>query len=181
MTLSSPKNFLGGAAVIPLVALAVAGCGGGSDNNNATAAATPPKTSSGNSATVGVANSGLGNILVDSQGRTIYLFDKDSGTKSTCSGECATDWPPVRSSGQPTVGKGLTASELATTTRSDGKPQVTYNGHPLYLFAGDHNPGDINGQGLNAFGAKWYVLSPAGNQITQTAGGGSSTGGNSVY
>jgi predicted lipoprotein with Yx(FWY)xxD motif len=91
------------------------------------------------------------------------------------------DWPPVRSGGKPTAGKGLTASELGTTARSDGKPQVTYNGHPLYLFAGDHNPGDTNGQGLNAFGAKWYVLSPAGNQITKSAGGSSSSGGNGVY
>ena len=173
----SPITFLAAAAVVPLVALAVAGCGGG-DDNNATASAAPPKTPSGQSATVGVANSNLGRILVDSKGRTLYLFKQDSGPKSTCFGECASDWPPVRAHGKPTVGRGLTASKVRTTPRSDGKPQVTYNGHPLYLFAGDKNPGDTNGQGLSAFGAKWYVLSRAGNQITEQA---SSTGGNSVY
>jgi predicted lipoprotein with Yx(FWY)xxD motif len=69
-------------------------------------------------------------------------------------------------------------AKVGTTARPDGEPQVTYNGHPLYLFAGDQNPGDKNGQGLSAFGAKWYVLSPAGNQITQQP---SSSGGNSGY
>jgi predicted lipoprotein with Yx(FWY)xxD motif len=181
MTRSKPFTFLAGAAAVPLVALAVAGCGGGDDSSNATAAVTPPKTASGRTATVGVANSGLGKILVDSQGRTLYLFKQDTGTKSTCSGECASDWPPLRTNDKPTVGRGLTASKVGTTPRSDGKAEVTYNGHPLYLFAGDKKPGDINGQGLNAFGAPWYVLSPAGNQITQSAGGSSSTGGNSVY
>jgi predicted lipoprotein with Yx(FWY)xxD motif len=172
MTRSRPINFLAGAAAVPLVALVVAGCGGG-DDGNATAAVTPPKTASGGSATVGVANTGLGKILVDSQGRTIYLFQQDTGTKSTCSGECATQWPPVRATGNPTVGKGLTASKVATTPRSDGKPQVTYNGHPLYLFGGDSSAGDTNGQGLNAFGASWYAVSPAGNaDTTQAAGGG---------
>jgi predicted lipoprotein with Yx(FWY)xxD motif len=177
MTLTKPINFLAGAAVIPLVALAVAGCGGGDDNNNATASVSPPKTSSGNSATVGVANSSLGKIVVDSQGRTIYLFEKDTGATSTCSGECAVDWPPVTTNGKPTVGNGLTASKVGTTKRSDGSRQVTYNGHPLYLFEGDHNPGDVNGQGINAFGAAWYVVSPGGAEITtQSASGGSSNG-----
>lgn len=178
MTRSNPFTFLAGAAVVPLVALAVAGCGGGDDSSDATAAVTPPKTASGRTATVGVANSGPGKILVDSQGRTLYLFKQDTGTTSTCSGECASDWPPLRANGKPTVGRGLTASKVGTTARSDGKPEVTYNGHPLYLFAGDKNPGDTNGQGLNAFGAPWYVVSPAGNQITQQT---SSTGGNGVY
>jgi predicted lipoprotein with Yx(FWY)xxD motif len=150
--------------VIPLVALAVAGCGGGNDNGTATAA--PPKTASGRVATIGVDNnSSLGKILVDSQGRTIYLFQKDTGTKSTCFGACAVAWPPVRTSGTPTVGKGLTASKAGTTSRSDGNPQVTYNGHALYLYQGDQNPGETNGQALTAFGGRWFVLSPAGNPV----------------
>ncbi len=177
MTRSRPITFLATAAVVPLVALAVTGCGGSDNNNDATAASPPPKTASGNSATVGVANSGLGNILVDSQGRTIYLFQQDTSTTSTCTGACATDWPPVRAGGKPTIGKGLTASKVGTTPRSDGKPQVTYNGHPLYLFSGDSNPGDTNGQGVSAFGAKWYVLSPAGNTITATSQSSGSGGG----
>jgi predicted lipoprotein with Yx(FWY)xxD motif len=164
-------------AAVALVALAVAGCGGNDDNGNAQASSAPPKTKNGGSATVGVASSSLGNILVDSQGRTIYLFQQDTGTKSTCSGECAVDWPPVRVSGKPKAGSGVNASMLGTTTRTDGQPQVTYNGHPLYLFDGDSSAGDTNGQAITAFGAAWYVVSPAGNAITSqstsTSGGGS--------
>jgi len=170
-------TILAGAAVIALVALAVAGCGGDDDDGGQATAATP-KTKSGHAATIGVETSGsLGKILVDSQGRTIYLFEKDTGATSTCSGECAVDWPPVTAKGKPTVGKGLTASKVGTTKRSDGSRQVTYNGHPLYLFEDDHNPGDVNGQGVDAFGAVWYVVSPAGTEITtQSSSGGSSRG-----
>jgi predicted lipoprotein with Yx(FWY)xxD motif len=164
MTLTSPIKWLSGAAVLPLVALAVAGCGG-SSNSNASAATTH------GSATVDVANSGLGKVLVDSKGRTLYLFKKDKGTKSACFGACATSWPPLRAT-KPTVSGGLTASKAATTKRSDGKSQVTYNGHPLYLFAGDQKAGDTSGQGVNAFGARWFAVSPAG---TAASGSGSSS------
>ena len=177
MTRSKPITFLATAAVIPLTAVAVAGCGGGNDGGSASAA--PPKTASGQTATVGVANSSLGKILDDSKGDTLYLFQKDSGTNSACSGACAISWPPLRASGKPVAGSGARASMLGTTPRSDGKPQVTYNGHPLYTFTGDQNPGDTNGQGVNAFGALWYAVSPAGNQVTGTAS--SSNGGGSGY
>ena len=136
----------------------------------------PPKTASGASATVGVENSGLGKILDNSKGNTLYLFKKDSGTKSACSGACATEWPPLRASGKPTAGSGADASMLGTTPRSDGETQVTYNGHPLYTFAGDQNPGDTSGQGVNAFGALWYAVSPAGDEVTGTASSGGGTG-----
>jgi predicted lipoprotein with Yx(FWY)xxD motif len=171
-------TFLVTGAVIPLTALALAGCGGG---DNATASNPPPKTASGGPATVGVATTGLGEILVDSSGRTIYLFKRDSGTRSACGGDCARDWPPVRANGKPTVGPGANASLVGTTARPDERRQVTYNGQPLYLYAGDEKPGDTNGQGLTTFGALWWVLSPAGNQVTGQAsssgGGGSSYGG----
>ena len=120
-------------------------------------------------ATVGVANTGLGNILVNSAGRTLYMFGKDTGTQSTCTGACAQNWPPLLATGTPTVGSGATASMLGTTTRSDGGRQVTYNGHPLYLFVGDKKPGDTNGQGLTAFGGSWFALSAAGNQVSGQA------------
>ena len=165
------------AAAIPLAALALASCGGGS--NDATASKAPPKTANGRPATVGVANSGLGTILVDSQGRALYLFKKDVGSKSACFGACADAWPPLRANGKPTVGTGATAALVGTTARADGKPQVTYNGQPLYLYAGDEKPGDTNGQGLTTFGALWWVLSPAGNQVTGQAS--SSGGGGSIY
>lgn len=172
MTRIRPIGFLAAAAVVPLVALAVAGCG--SNNNTATV-----KPASGSSGTVRVADStALGQILVDSQGKTLYLFEKDTGTTSTCTGGCATAWPPLRASGKPTAGSGATKSLLGTTPRSDGKPQVTYNGHPLYYYQGDSNAGDANGQAVNAFGAPWYVVSPSGDAITTAP---SSSSGSSGY
>ncbi len=182
MTGSRCITFLATAAVIPLTALAGASCGGGS--NDATASAAQPKTANGRPAMVGLADSGLGRILVDSQGRTLYLFKKDAGTNSTCFGDCASDWPPLRADGKPAVGSGASASVVGTTARSDGKPQVTYDGHPLYLYEGDQKPGDTNGQGITAFGAAWYALSPAGNQVSGQASSsraGSSSGGRSGY
>jgi predicted lipoprotein with Yx(FWY)xxD motif len=171
-----PITLLAAALAVPLAALTVTACGSSGNNTNATAATAPPKAPDGQAATIGMASTSLGNVLIDSQGRTIYLFKKDSGTTSACSGGCAAAWPPVRTSGKPTVGSGLTASKVGTTPRSDGKPQVTYNGHPLYLFQNDQNAGDTNGQGVNAFGAAWYVMSPAGNAIT-TSGSSSNAGG----
>jgi predicted lipoprotein with Yx(FWY)xxD motif len=171
MTRSRTITFLVTAAVIPLTALALASCGGGT--SDATASAAPPKTANGQSATVGVAKVGpLGAILVDSKGRTVYLFDKDTGSKSTCFGACATEWPPVTTSGKPSAGSGVTESMLGTTKRSDGETQLTYNGHPLYLFEADQKPGDATGQNVDAFGAKWYVLSATGNKVTAKGSGG---------
>ena len=175
MTHSRPLTFLLSAAVVPVPALALTACGGGS---SATAAA--PKTSSGVSASVGVSNSSLGKILVNSQGRSLYLFKADVGTKSECSGACAQAWPPLLATGNPTAGTGLTASKLGTTTRSDGTKQVTYNGHPLYLFIKDKKPGDVTGQGVTAFGAAWFALTPSGGQAStpvSTSGGGAASGG----
>jgi predicted lipoprotein with Yx(FWY)xxD motif len=180
MTRSTAFTFLAPAVAIPLAALAVAGCGG---DSGAQSPPPSPKTTSGQPATVGAANTGLGQILVDSNGRTVYLFKKDNGTKSACSGACADAWPPVRADGKPTVGAGANAWQVGTTTRSDGKPQVTYSGHPLYLYQGDQKPGDTTGQGSTGFGAPWYALSPAGTEITgQSSGGGASNdGGGSGY
>jgi predicted lipoprotein with Yx(FWY)xxD motif len=171
MTRKWPLSLLTAALVVPIIALVIAGCGGG--GGNATAATAKPMSSSGGAATIGVSNnSSLGKILVDSKGRTVYLFKKDTGSMSTCSGACATQWPPVTTTGKPTAGTGLTASMLGTTTRSDGSKQVTYNGHPLYLYIADQKAGDTNGQNVNAFGAEWYVLSPAGSAVTKSSGSG---------
>ena len=115
---------------------------------------------------VATANSTLGRILVDSHGRTLYLFAKDKKGKSACSGACAGYWPPLIASGKPHAIAGAKASLLGTIRRSDGRRQVTYRHHPLYLYAGDAAKGDTNGQGLDDFGGKWWVLSPAGNKIT---------------
>src|SRR4051812_39973102 len=176
-------TFLAGAAAVPLVALA-AGCGGGGNSSGSSAASVaPPKTASGHAATVGVARGSLGKFLVDSKGRTLYLFKKDQGTKSACSGACATNWPPLGATGKPTVGSGAQASMVSTTKRSDGSRQVTYNGHPLYRSQADQNAGDMNGQGITAFGPAWYVVSPAGSQIAAkpSSSSGSNSGGGSGY
>jgi predicted lipoprotein with Yx(FWY)xxD motif len=163
MTRSRSVTFLAGAAVVPLAALAVAGCGGG--GGGATASPPKPKASKAAPATVKVAKSGLGKILVDSQGRTLYLFKKDSGTTSACTGACATAWPPLRTNGKPIAGSGANASLVGTATRADGTTQVTYNGHPLYYYVGDSKAGDMIGQGISAFGARWYAVTPSGRRL----------------
>jgi len=104
-------------------------------------------------------------ILVDSQGRTLYLFEADKGGKSNCDGPCATAWPPLLSTGAPQAAMGASAGLIGTTTRGDGTTQVTYAGHPLYYFVGDKAPGDTTGQDIDQFGAKWYVLAKDGKKI----------------
>jgi predicted lipoprotein with Yx(FWY)xxD motif len=113
---------------------------------------------------------------VNSQGRTLYLFKADQGTKSACTGACAAAWPPLLVKGKPTLGNGINASLIRTATRPEGTTQLTYNGHPLYLFAQDQKAGETNGQGVSAFGAAWFALNSAGNQVSasssSTSGGG---------
>src|SRR4051794_11222589 len=175
MTRTTFTRFLGAAAAATLSAAMIAACGGG---GSSTATASKPTSPTGSAATFGVASdSGLGKILVNSNGLTLYLFKKDTGTKSTCAGPCAPNWPPLRASGKPLAGTGLSTSKVGTTARSDGKPQVTYNGHPLYLFQGDSAPGQTSGEGISAFGAPWFAVSPAGNQVNGTASGSGGTAG----
>ena len=113
-----------------------------------------------------VGSSRLGQILVDSNGRTVYLFLADSGATSNCnSAACVQYWPPVVTAGAPVAGPGADAMLLGTTQRQDGRTQVTYAGHPLYYFITDKKPGDVTGQGINGFGGPWYVVSPSGTKI----------------
>jgi predicted lipoprotein with Yx(FWY)xxD motif len=114
---------------------------------------------------VAVASSGLGRILVDARGRTLYLFGKDKHGKSACAGQCAAFWPPLIASGKPLAIAGAKASLLGTTKRADGRLQVTYNHHPLYRFVKDTKKGQTNGEEVDAFGAQWYALSPAGAKV----------------
>jgi len=116
-------------------------------------------------ALVKVRTTSLGKILVAGNGKTLYLFARDTGTTSKCSGSCATFWPPFTTTGAARAGAGITAALLGTSRRADGTMQVTYHGHPLYFFAKDTKAGQMNGEGVAAFGAKWYVLSPAGTRI----------------
>ena len=147
---------------------ALAACGTAATNYGASA----PSSQSG-SASVSVADSSLGQILVDGNGKTLYLFEADTSTQSTCSGGCAQAWPPVTTKGAPKAAGGASASLLGTTARSDGTTQVTFGGHPLYSFTGDTKPGDTNGEGSTAFGAGWDVLTPTGEKIEKSASSGS--------
>jgi predicted lipoprotein with Yx(FWY)xxD motif len=126
---------------------------------------------------VSTATTSLGRILVDARGHTLYLFGKDKNGKSACSGACAAAWPPLIATGKPRAGAGAEASRLGTTRRADGRLQVTYNRHPVYTFVKDTKKGQTNGEGLNAFGGTWDVLSPAGAKVAKHAANSSGTGG----
>lgn len=128
-------------------------------------AAAPSPTPVAAGITVGVGNSRFGKILVDSSGRTLYLFLADKGPTSVCYGSCAQYWPPVLTNGQPIAAGGVLPGLLSTTKRSDGTTEVTYDGHPLYYFITDKKAGDVAGQGVNGFGGLWYVVSPSGMEI----------------
>ena len=157
--------LLGASAI---TVLALVGCGGSASH-------ALPTTSDGRPATVGVTSTKLGDVLADKQGHTLYLFERDSGTTSACTGACAVNWPPLHVRGTPLVGSGTTSSDVGKTARPDGTSQLTYNGHPLYTFVNDKKPGDTTGEGLNAFGGSWFAVSPAGAKVappSQPQGGG---------
>jgi predicted lipoprotein with Yx(FWY)xxD motif len=173
------RNILIAAAVVAS-AIAVAACGGGGSNNSGGSASTSggaysqgggaqstPAPSGSGSVTVKLTKTKLGRILTDGKGHTLYLFEKDKGTKSSCSGACATDWPPLMAKGQPSLAGGLAMSKLGTTMRSGGARQVTFGGHPLYYYAGDSAAGQTAGQGVKSFGAEWYVLSASGKKVDE--------------
>jgi len=170
--------LLGGFAAVAFI---TAACGTGTGPHGAAPATTPtaqpstapvvasPSTTASPQAAgaaIAVGSSRLGSILVDSSGRTLYLFVADSGTASTCnSASCVQNWPPFLTNGTPQALSGVNASLLGTTTRGDGTIEVTYAGHPLYYFIADRKPGDVTGQNIDAFGGPWYVVSPSGMQI----------------
>jgi predicted lipoprotein with Yx(FWY)xxD motif len=136
----------------------------------AAAPAASPHVAKGGAARIATASHGVGTMLVDARGRSVYLWKGDTGKKSMCSGACAQSWPPVTTKGAPKAGGGVKASLLGTSKRSGETTQVTYAGHPLYTFAGDSAAGQLNGQDSNAFGAVWQVVAPNGKAITRTAG-----------
>jgi predicted lipoprotein with Yx(FWY)xxD motif len=164
------------AAVGPIVLVLLAGCG--SSSKSTTAASTPARTATEGSPTAATASSTpspaavvittkpsrLGTILAMGPKRlTVYLFEADTAKTASCAGSCASVWPAV--TGQPQAGGHALSSKLGRITRPDGITQVTYNGHPLYLYARDKDNGDAYGQGLKSFGAGWYVLKPSGSKV----------------
>jgi predicted lipoprotein with Yx(FWY)xxD motif len=185
------KRLIYALCLATAVALAIAGCGGGdstssggayggksggggnkpaSETSEASARGGYGETSGGSKAngTAGIVSAGkvgdLGTILVDSEGRTLYDFHKDKGSKSACYGACAGTWPPLLTEGDPQAQGPADRSMLGTTKRKDGTVQVTYNGWPLYTYAGDQNPGEANGNDIDQFGAEWYALQPNGQE-----------------
>jgi predicted lipoprotein with Yx(FWY)xxD motif len=179
----SRKTALALGLVAVLGALVIAGCGGGgsssssgSETSGAGGGETVKASESGGSAgTIGTAEvAGLGTVLVDSEGMTVYDFTVDKGTKSECYGGCEAAWPPVTTTGKPTAGAGAMSSALGTTKRKDGTLQVTYEGHPLYTYGDDQEPGEANGQEEEG---TWFVLDSKGAQVTGKASGGESSGG----
>ena len=158
-------------AAVALALLALAGCGS-STYGGGSANATSSSSAASSDAELTTAKTALGTVVVDAQGRTVYVFDKDTAGSgaSACSGDCLAKWPPVQAaSATPTV-SGVTA-KLGTITRDDGTKQVTLAGMPLYLFAGDSHAGDVAGQGV---GGVWWAVSPAGAKISASAAGSSS-------
>jgi predicted lipoprotein with Yx(FWY)xxD motif len=118
----------------------------------------------------------LGTVLVNADGFTLYLFESDTGSTSNCVGSCAGTWPALTTSGDPAASSGADASMLGTSTRDDGATQVTYNGHPLYLYSGDSAAGEANGEGI---GNVWYAVTTQGTPAQATTSGGS--GGDGGY
>jgi predicted lipoprotein with Yx(FWY)xxD motif len=181
-------------ALLAVAAVAVAGCGSGSgysastssnesassksaggtgsryggSSENKTASSESSDAGSGTESGSALVSLGsvkeLGMVLVDSRGMTLYDFHKDKGTTSSCYGPCAGVWPPLLTEGKPQVGNGATASNLGTTERKDGTTQVTYAGHPLYIYVADKKPGEANGNDIDDFGAEWYALQGNGEE-----------------
>ncbi|WP_284292582.1 COG4315 family predicted lipoprotein [Luteimicrobium album] len=154
-------------------ALALAACSSGDSGGSGGGGTDPaPSTAAGSGGAVEVeAHQGdLGTYLTDSKGNTLYLFVADPAGKSTCSGSCAAAWPPLVASGKPTAGDGVDAAKLTTIMRDDGSEQVAYDGHALYYFVKDTSAGATTGQGVDGFGALWWVVAPSGSAITSMAG-----------
>ena len=165
-------------AAAVLVAAGVAGCGGGSSSNSsATGSSTtksttsslpappkPPPNAEEGTVFVSLGSAaGLGQVLVDSEGHTLYAFSGDSATAATCEGACAKAWQPLLvEHGEPEPSNGASAARLGTIERTDGSRQVTYAGHPLYSFGADKSPGEANGNGSSAFGGTWTALKGSG-------------------
>lgn len=182
------KSLMSVGAIAALALLA--GCGSSSSTSSSasapattaaatTAATTPASTTAASGAAGGAPGTlvvttkhdKLGTILAAGPKRlTVYLFEADKGAASTCSGACATVWPPVTTADVGKVAGKAIAADLGTTTRSDGTKQITYKGHPLYFYAKDKDDGDTYGEGSKSFGAGWYVLKPNGSKVDNDDG-----------
>ena len=169
------RTVLAGALPVAALALSLSACGSSSSNGYNTTPTSSP-TSSGEAEIVGTTSGPMGTYLTGDDGRAVYLWVADHGATSQCTNACASVWPPVTTDGAPKATGGVKASDLGTIKRSDGTTQVTYQGHPLYYYAPDTAKGQTTGQGSNSFGAKWWLVSPAGSAITGSMSPASSGG-----
>jgi predicted lipoprotein with Yx(FWY)xxD motif len=158
-----------GRAVLVLVgcAVLVAGCSSTSSGGGGGTAGGPAATQAAAPGTILTASGSVGTYLTDYQGMALYAFAKDAAGTSTCSGTCASNWPPYTlTSTIPKAGPGVTQSLLGTFPRPDATTQISYNGHALYTYKGDAAAGDTKGQGLNSDGGLWNLVAPDGSLIT---------------
>jgi predicted lipoprotein with Yx(FWY)xxD motif len=160
--------------VVPVVLVVAIGAGvfalaasGGSDRADSAGQATTgysaPSRPAAPKAAIDVRTTSLGKILVDGDGRSLYLFEADKPNQSNCSGACLSAWPPLTADQAPAAG--ALPGKIGTIPAAGGKQRVTYDGRPLYLYAGDQKAGDTTGQELDQFGAEWYVVAPSGDKI----------------
>ena len=173
------RNALRLFVVAAALVLLAAACGGDDNSNDQATSSGDSSTTSttaaqaaGGGAQLKTADTDLGTILVDADGKTLYRFDNDQWSTSSCEGGCASTWPALTTEGNPTAGDGVDAGLLGTTDRSDGTKQVTYDGHPLYNYAADSAAGDTNGQGV---GGIWWVVGGDGQEMKAASGGSGST------
>ena len=178
------RNTYALALLAVIGAVVIAGCGGGGSSSSSSGSSGmghAELTGAGGGTVSGAEISGLGTVLVDSEGMTVYEFTEDEGMTSVCYGECETAWPPVVAAGEPTAGEGAMSSDLGTTKRKDGTEQVTYKGHPLYTFVGDKAPGEANGQEAEG---TWFALDQGGTAVkgmASAAAAPESSGGGGAY
>jgi predicted lipoprotein with Yx(FWY)xxD motif len=166
------KSNLSVASAVGVLALLLASCGGGDGGAGGSSSESASQSGTGSSTTqeIAVRSTSLGKVLVDKDGRTLYMFTKDTqGSPSVCEADCLAAWPPL---GEAEPGDGVDDSKVGSVARSDGSMQATYDGWPLYYFAKDEASGDVNGQGV---GGVWYVLDADGNVVEEAPS--SSSGG----
>jgi predicted lipoprotein with Yx(FWY)xxD motif len=161
-----------GLAVALAAALLTAACSSSASSSSSSSAASaggtasPAAAAAGSGLVITTKSGSAGAFLTDGSGRAVYLWAKDGKDSSACTGACAGAWPPVTTTGAVTASGSADKADLSTITRSDGAKQVVYDGHPLYYFSGDPGPGEVSGQGSDSFGAKWWLVDPAGTSIT---------------
>jgi predicted lipoprotein with Yx(FWY)xxD motif len=177
--LSKRTKLIAGVGGALAAAATVAACSSAASTGSAAAApaspagasspgagASTPSAGASGGTVITTAKSSAGTVLTSGSGKAVYVWAKDTGDMSNCTGACAGAWPPVTTTGTATAAGGAQASDIGTITRSDGTKQVTYDGHPLYYFAGDSGAGTASGQGSDGFGAKWWLVAPTGSDVT---------------